>query len=148
MAGVSRMTHRTRWIIACLGFGALAVGTALLLRPSARAPEPGGGPGAAGLYAEHCAVCHGASGRGDGPGARVVGHPIRDFTDAGAMRQVSDRFLFDIIRKGGSQFGRSNAMPAWGMKLSDAEIEELVAYIRSLANKQQSAVSDQLNAKR
>jgi len=54
------------------------------------------------------------------------------------MRQVNDRFLFDIIKKGGSQFGRSNAMPAWGMKLSDEEIHGLVAYIRSLARQNAS----------
>jgi cytochrome c oxidase cbb3-type subunit 3 len=78
-------------------------------------------------------VCHGDTGKGDGPGARVIGQRLRDFTDPQAMRQVSDRYLFEIIQKGGSQFGRSNAMPAWGMKLGDAEIRALVAYIRSLA---------------
>jgi mono/diheme cytochrome c family protein len=56
-----------------------------------------------------------------------------DFTDPTGMRRASDRFLFDIIKKGSSQFGRSNAMPSWGMKLSDEEIQALVAYIRSLA---------------
>src|SRR5512138_833994 len=66
-------------------------------------------------YERDCAVCHGSEGKGDGPGARVVGQGIRDFTDPVAMSQVSDAFLFAIIQKGGSQFGRSNAMPAWGM---------------------------------
>jgi len=56
-----------------------------------------------------------------------------DFTDPAAMRAVNDRFLFDIIKKGSSQFGRSNAMPSWGMQLSDEQIRALVAYIRSLA---------------
>jgi mono/diheme cytochrome c family protein len=91
-------------------------------------------PGRA-LYGAHCAVCHGPTGKGDGPGASVVRQRMRDFTDAAAMREVSDRFLFDMIKKGSSQFGRSNAMPAWGMKLSDAEIRAVVAYIRSLASR-------------
>lgn len=91
-------------------------------------------PGRA-LYDAHCAVCHGPTGKGDGPGASVVRQRMRDFTDAAAMREVSDRFLFDMIKKGSSQFGRSNAMPAWGMKLSDAEIRAVVAYIRSLASR-------------
>jgi cytochrome c oxidase cbb3-type subunit III len=56
-----------------------------------------------------------------------------DFTDVAAMRRVTDRFLFEIIKKGSSQFGRSNAMPSWGMQLSDEQIHALVAYIRSLA---------------
>jgi mono/diheme cytochrome c family protein len=51
------------------------------------------------------------------------------------MQAVSDGFLFEITKKGSSQFGRSNAMPAWGMKLSDAEIHDVVAYIRSLARR-------------
>ena len=50
------------------------------------------------------------------------------------MRVVDDRFLFEIIKKGGSQFGRSNAMPSWGMQLSDDEIRSVVTYIRSLAS--------------
>ena len=85
------------------------------------------------LYDAHCAVCHGAAGKGDGPGARVVRQPMRDFSDPAAMQPVTDRFLFEIIKKGSSQFGRSNAMPAWGMKLSDTDIHDVVAYIRSLA---------------
>jgi len=60
---------------------------------------------------------------------------MRDFSDPAAMQAVGDRLLFDMIKKGSSQFGRSNAMPAWGMKLSDAEIRAVVAYIRSLASR-------------
>ena len=86
------------------------------------------------LYEMHCAVCHGLSGKGDGPGARVIRQPMRDFTNPSAMREVNDRFLFEIVKKGSSQFGRSNAMPSWGMKLSDEEIRDVVAHIRSLAS--------------
>jgi mono/diheme cytochrome c family protein len=85
------------------------------------------------LFEAHCAVCHGPGGKGDGPGVRIIAQRLQDFSDAAAMRGVDDRFLFDIIKKGGSQFGRSNAMPSWGMKLSDDEIRALVAHIRSLA---------------
>jgi mono/diheme cytochrome c family protein len=86
------------------------------------------------LYESHCAVCHGRAGKGDGPGALVLRQPIRDFSNPAAMREVSDPFLFEIIKKGSSQFGRSNAMPSWGMKLSDEEIRVVVGYIRSLAS--------------
>jgi mono/diheme cytochrome c family protein len=51
------------------------------------------------------------------------------------MQAVNDPFLFEMTKKGSSQFGRSNAMPAWGMKLSDKEIHDVVAYIRSLARR-------------
>lgn len=86
------------------------------------------------LYETHCTVCHGRSGKGDGPGARVIRQPMRDFSNPSAMREVNDRFLFEIVKKGSSQFGRSNAMPSWGMKLSDEEIRAVVAHIRSLAS--------------
>ncbi len=71
----------------------------------------------------------------------MIRQKMADFTDGAAMRGVDDRFLFDIIKKGGSQFGRSNAMPAWGMKLTDEEIRAVVAYIRSLASQNPPASS-------
>jgi mono/diheme cytochrome c family protein len=99
------------------------------------APRPAAAPQSARLiYETHCAICHGATGKGDGPGAKVTRQTIRDFSSAAAMREVNDRFLFEIIKKGSSQFGRSNAMPSWGMKLSDDEIRAVVAYIRTLAS--------------
>jgi len=121
-------------VVALVG---LAVSVTLLGRqvlqreeqPVSPAPESRGPV----LYETHCAICHGPSGKGDGPGARVLRQPMADFTDPNGMRRASDRFLFEIIKKGSSQFGRSNAMPSWGMKLSDEEIRALVAYIRSLA---------------
>jgi mono/diheme cytochrome c family protein len=111
----------------------LAAAGAAVFRLPGRGADPVPPGDAGGLYAEHCAVCHGPGGKGDGPGARVIGQRLRDFTDPAAMGQVSDRFLFQIIQKGGSQFGRSNGMPAWGMKLTEAEIAQLVELIRSFA---------------
>ena len=113
------------------------------LRPSREAsvPAASGPPNGRALYATHCAACHGANGKGDGPGAAVVRTPMPDFTNEAAMKRVDDTFLAEIIKKGGSQFGRSNAMPAWGMKLSDAEVRALVRYIRSLTGPGSSAPS-------
>ncbi|MGH7533959.1 MAG: c-type cytochrome [Gemmatimonadales bacterium] len=117
----------------------VGAGGALTLLWSVRVPRGGGSPAATRapqgrpLYEAHCAVCHGLTGKGDGPGARVIRQPMRDFSDPAAMQAVGDPFLFDMIRKGSSQFGRSNAMPAWGMKLSDEEIRAVMAHIRSLA---------------
>ena len=124
-------------IYAAVALIGVTAGVALLGREFFRREEPPAlpvtGSPARALYDAHCAVCHGPSGKGDGPGARVLRQAMPDFTDPAAMRAVNDRFLFDIIKKGSSQFGRSNAMPSWGMQLSDEEIQALVAYIRSLA---------------
>jgi len=129
-----RFSVRTYAAIALVG---VTVSLALLGREFLRQDEPAARPAtgspARALYGAHCAICHGPSGKGDGPGARVLRQAMPDFTDPAAMRAVNDRFLFDIIKKGSSQFGRSNAMPSWGMQLSDEEIQALVAYIRSLA---------------
>jgi mono/diheme cytochrome c family protein len=126
-----------RWGL-LVGAGATILAAAVLVLALRSSEPPPRDRGAPALYGQHCAVCHGESGKGDGPGARMIGQPLRDFTDPQAMRQVSDRYLFEIIQKGGSQFGRSNAMPAWGMKLGDDEIRSLVAYIRSLARAQEA----------
>jgi mono/diheme cytochrome c family protein len=112
------------------------------------AGTPAGAPAQDGraIFEAHCAVCHGPTGKGDGAGARVIRQKMADFSDAAAMRALSDRFLFDIIKKGSSQFGRSNAMPAWGMKLTDEEIRAVVAHIRSLASQQPPAPSGRKDA--
>jgi mono/diheme cytochrome c family protein len=121
-------------LVAGLGVTAVLLVDAFLRRGEG-SPAATGAPRGQALYEAHCAVCHGVTGKGDGPGARVVRQPMRDFGDPAAMQRLTDRFLFEIIQKGSSQFGRSNAMPAWGMKLSDAEIHDVVAYIRSLARR-------------
>jgi mono/diheme cytochrome c family protein len=129
------MTAGWRFAALAAGGGALALGLAAALwvwnRPAV--PDPADPLDGRALYLAHCAVCHGPAGRGDGPGGRVIRQRLRDFSHPGAMREADDRFLAAIIRKGSSQFGRSNAMPAWGMKLSDDQIRALVAHIRSLA---------------
>ena len=129
-----RFPRGTYAVVACL---AAALGLALLAREFLRRDEPtrlpATAPVARVLYDTHCAVCHGATGKGDGPGAPVLRQSIPDFADATVMRTVTDRFLFEIIKKGSSQFGRSNAMPSWGMRLSDEQIQALVVYIRSFA---------------
>lgn len=116
-----------------VGAGAALLWGIRLARESGTPPAAQPPDGRA-VFEAHCAVCHGPTGKGDGPGASVIRQKMLDLGDAAAMRQVNDRFLFDIIKKGSSQFGRSNAMPAWGMKFSDEEIRAVVAYIRSLAS--------------
>lgn len=138
--------HVGRPAILLLLLAVVGAATALFLWNLPR-PHGAGTPGVPGvpqgraLYDAHCAVCHGPAGKGDGPGARVVRQPMRDFSDPAAMRDLNDRFLIEITKKGSSQFGRSNAMPAWGMKLSDEEIRAVVAYIRSLASRKSTPSS-------
>ena len=50
------------------------------------------------------------------------------------MNALSDKYLFDIIKDGGAAQKKSPIMPANNKKLTDQEIWDVVAYIRSLAN--------------
>ncbi|MBI4537360.1 MAG: cytochrome c [candidate division NC10 bacterium] len=83
-------------------------------------------------YQELCAACHGASGKGDGPAAAALNPKPRNHTDAAYMNKLKDQQLFDFIKKGGQAMGKSPLMPAWSGQLTDAQIQDLVVYIRTL----------------
>jgi mono/diheme cytochrome c family protein len=78
------------------------------------------------VFTSHCVTCHGESGKGDGRVARLYNPKPSDLT---ASTQT-DSYKSNIIRKGGASVGRSVIMPAWGSELSDAEIDDVVAYLR------------------
>ena len=118
--------------------GALILGGSLFLMRAPKSPTSPPAP-ARELYTTHCAACHGSGGKGDGPRAEVIRPLMPDLSDPAAMGKVDDAFLFEMIKKGSSQFGRSNAMPAWGMQLTDDDIRRLVAHIRTLASPAQPA---------
>jgi mono/diheme cytochrome c family protein len=85
------------------------------------------------LYVTYCATCHGEAGKGDGTAGASL--PVRpaDHTDGAAMNQLTDKFLMDIIAKGGGAVGKSTFMPAWGGALNEKQIRAIVSYIRSIA---------------
>lgn len=84
-------------------------------------------------YDALCTSCHGMKGKGDGPAGAALPVKPQDQTDGKSMNALADEYLFDIIGKGGAGKGKSPLMPAWAGKLSDQDIWNLVAYIRSLA---------------
>jgi cytochrome c6 len=76
------------------------------------------------LFATKCAACHGK----DGSGNTTMGKnlKIRDLSSADVQKQ-SDKELKDIVTK-----GKPPKMPAYGGKLNDTQINDLVKFIRSL----------------
>ena|ERR1700687_3929291 len=84
------------------------------------------------LFERYCAVCHGASGEGDGFNAFNLNPKPRDFSDRPAMHGFSDQQLFAAISQGGAERGKSNQMPPWGHTLNERQIRYLVAYLRTL----------------
>ena len=95
---------------------ALAVSSVLAgITPSAIAADVFSGRE---VYEMHCEACHGADGRSIEPG-------VPDFSNGDAMFQP-DSDLYSKIRSG------TNTMPAYRGILTDAEVRNVIAYLRSL----------------
>ncbi len=78
-------------------------------------------------YLEHCAKCHGESGRGDGPEAAQYSVKPSDFTDRGRMNLLTDGEIFYKISEG------RRPMPAYKEKLSEQQRWQLVHFLRTFA---------------
>jgi mono/diheme cytochrome c family protein len=83
---------------------------------------------------EGCPQCHGFGGKGDGYLLGMLKDPVvmHDWTDAATMQRFDDAYLFEITKKGGEPLGKNKVMLKYGHKLSDQQIRDVVAYIRSL----------------
>jgi mono/diheme cytochrome c family protein len=102
-------------------------------RPAAaQAPGPDRPPGQA-LYLQHCAVCHGESGRGDGASAAGFATKPADLTDGRLLNPLPDEFFANVIRHGGPAEGLSPNMPPFAAYLGEAQLRQVVRYVRSLA---------------
>ncbi len=115
-------------LVVLSAIGVFAGGLAWLLdtpRP------PAGGPKAQRLFLGLCATCHGPDGRGSWRAALFLVRP-GNLADAATIDRHSDQYLFDLIKYGGAPIGRPG-MPAFGSTLNDAEIAELVRYVRGLS---------------
>jgi cytochrome c553 len=77
---------------------------------------------------KHCAKCHGADGKGQTKMGKKIG--AKDYTDPKVQAAVTDEKAFDAIKFGFKDKGDKPLMkPTEG--LSDQEIKELVAHIRT-----------------
>jgi len=117
--------------------GAAAV---LALGLSFAATDASAGDAAAGkkAYETYCVACHGTTGKGDGPVGSALNPRPRDFSvgefkfDANKDgKPGADADLEGVIKNGAAAFGGSPLMAPWAT-LSDADIQNVIAYIRSL----------------
>jgi len=84
------------------------------------------------IYAKECAKCHGDAGAGDGAMGQKLKDKPSDWTKGGGgLKDLDDAKITDSIKKGGGAIGKSKAMPAYP-KLSDADVQSLVAYVKAL----------------
>jgi mono/diheme cytochrome c family protein len=85
------------------------------------------------LFQRHCSVCHGRLEEGRSPTASSFTPPPSDFSHP-RYRSIDPGYLYWRIRDGKlaePYRSRGSMMPAWGPHLSEDEIWQLVAYVRT-----------------
>jgi len=129
-----RTESSKRRLLAGLGLAALAAPVA-----SAGQDDPATVARGAALYAANCAACHGAAleGQPDWQTQKADGsYPAPPHDASGHTWHHGDRLLRDYIRRGGAAAlgeikGFTSGMPGFGETLSEAEIDDVLAFIRS-----------------
>jgi len=101
--------------------------------PSPRTPGSADASRGAAIYAQLCASCHGPKGAGDGPLAQALATKPAHHSDGAYMNALTNDHLFQVVKFGGASVGKSPLMAPWGGTLSDAQIWDVVAYVRTLA---------------
>ncbi len=82
------------------------------------------------VYEQHCRRCHGAGGWGDGPDALGLNIPPANFHRF-ITQMKSDEQLFTTI-----EFGLAlSPMHGWRGRLTDQQMEDVIAYVRVLAQR-------------
>ena len=84
-------------------------------------------------FDQFCALCHGATGVGDGIGAAALNPKPRNFTDKALMSAITDENLIKVITEGGPAVGKSPFMTAWKAILKEDQIKDVAAYVRTFA---------------
>jgi mono/diheme cytochrome c family protein len=80
------------------------------------------------IYERHCLTCHGPRGFGDGPGALLLTIAPTNFHRPGSFLK-SDETLLRMIEHGGV----FSPMHSWRGRLTDGEMQDVLAYIRTLS---------------
>jgi mono/diheme cytochrome c family protein len=80
------------------------------------------------IYERHCMTCHGPRGYGDGPNALLLTIAPANFHRPGSFMK-SDEALLRMIEHGGV----FSPMHSWRGRLTDGEMQDVLAYIRELS---------------
>jgi len=102
------------------------------------------------VYAADCARCHGARGEGGNPAAPLARdasglRPAPPHDSTGHTWHHPDALLKEIITNGSSYPDFQSPMPAWGDKLSEAEIDAVIAYIKTWWTDEQRQFQQQVS---
>ncbi|MDZ7695374.1 MAG: cytochrome c [Deltaproteobacteria bacterium] len=83
-----------------------------------------------GLYGQACLACHGRDGTGSRSSRIGFKTPLPDFTDCSFAFREGDADWIAVTAEGGPARGFSDEMPAFGDALTDAQITEILDYMR------------------
>jgi mono/diheme cytochrome c family protein len=90
------------------------------------------------IFNANCSSCHGISGAGDGPVGAALTPPPRDFTVGDFAfdpnedgTKGADEDITLVIKNGAMKYGGSPLMAPWPT-LTDAQVADIIAHIRSL----------------
>jgi mono/diheme cytochrome c family protein len=85
------------------------------------------------VFAKYCRACHGAEGKGDGPGAAMIKDvKPANLTDAKWDHGSTDGEIFTTIHDG---IGPKFTMDSWEGRIQDKDIWNVVNYIKTLKAK-------------
>lgn len=100
----------------------------------AAAPAGAAAAEAKNIYQMRCVICHGETGKGDGPGAASLDPKPRNYSDKEWQASVTDDELKQVITQGGAALGKSPIMPPNPDLAQKPEVlNALIALIRGFA---------------
>jgi mono/diheme cytochrome c family protein len=126
---------------------AAALALASVLAFSSAGAQPAANATGRDLYLAACASCHGTTGEGASIDQVGFSDPIPDFTDCVAASRETTQDWATVVHGGGRMRAFSHRMPAFGAALSTAQIDRVIAYVRSLC-RDRSWPSGELNLPR
>lgn len=103
----------------------IAIAAMVLLAGSAYVPAGAQAPGEI-VYKQKCAMCHGADGEGNTPAGKMM--KVTSLKSPDIVKESNPQ-LIEVTKKG------KGKMPEFGTKLTDKQIMDVVAYIRTLQKK-------------
>jgi mono/diheme cytochrome c family protein len=75
-----------------------------------------------------CIKCHGATGQGDGPGAKLVRPSPRNFTNADWQKTRTDGEMFWVLKNGSPGSGMVALIPS---DINEEEAWQIIHYVRT-----------------
>lgn len=88
------------------------------------------------LFNDHCATCHGESGRGDGLAGHTGKLKPANLADPNGVARKPLNYWFWRVSEGGRAepfHSQGSVMPAWKYHLSETERWQVIAYALSLS---------------